>query len=360
MTVNRSGEIVQANGTFGDMIGSSLLAGIARFLDLLRPGDRIFWETHIVPLLDMQGFVREIAIELRTTGEPLPALLNARNQRPGEPDSLIDLAIFSARDRRSYEQELLAARKQAEAAEAHARNLAETLQRSLIPPSLPKIPGLEVGAAYRPAGLGDEIGGDFYDFFRVNPTEWVIALGDVCGKGARAAAITALVRFTVRGAAMETDDLSDALQTVNRTLLLDQGAETCTALLARFRPLETGHRARIVSAGHPFPRLIRRSGEITSVGGHGPLLGAYPGISHTVARVVLGAGDTLVMFTDGIVEARRGGDFFGDHGLDSLLAEHAGAGAEALASTIANTIVEFQDGSPRDDVAVVVVKEPLT
>ncbi|HYD10692.1 MAG TPA: PAS domain-containing protein, partial [Acidimicrobiales bacterium] len=204
------GQIIKANATFLRMLGASSadeVVGARTLQSLLTKPGQIYHETHYAPMLRMQGFVREIAVELvRTDGSTLPVLLNSALKADAETGVpvLVRVAVFDATERRAYERELLAARDAARASEAHARELAETLQSSLIPPAPPVIPGLEVGAEYRPAGLGHEVGGDFYDVFEVGRGDWGVVLGDVCGKGAAAAAVTALARYTVRAAAMRT------------------------------------------------------------------------------------------------------------------------------------------------------------
>ncbi len=104
--------------------------------------------------------------------------------------------MFDATERRSYERELLAAKRRAEESEVHASLLSRTLQQTLIPPEIPHIPGLDVAAVYRPAGDGEEIGGDFYDVFQIGVDDWMVAIGDVQGKGANAAVVTALARVS--------------------------------------------------------------------------------------------------------------------------------------------------------------------
>lgn len=355
-TIRHDGGIVAANATLREMIGEAAWNGTSRFHDLLRIGDRIFWETHVGPLLEMQGHVREIAVELSTDDGPLPVLLNARTERPGDPSSTIDVAVFPAKDRRSYESELLAARKQAEVSEAHARRLAMTLQQSLIPPSVPAIPGLELGAAYRPAGTGADVGGDFYDFFRVTRSEWCIVVGDVCGKGPAAATVAALARYTIRGAAMESNDIAEGLQTLNSTLLLDGNGDMCTALVARISRAAGRHTVKMAAAGHPVPLLVDEAGTVAPAGRHGVLLGAFEDADHRSDRLEL-RGGTLVMFTDGVVEARRGEEFFGDGAFPKLLAAQHGLPPPELAALIADSATTFQDGPNRDDIAVVVLRD---
>ncbi|HEV3365789.1 MAG TPA: PAS domain S-box protein, partial [Acidimicrobiia bacterium] len=199
------GTIVRANSTFLSWTGyrAEDLVGVRRLQDLLTPGGRIFHETHYAPLLRLQGQVREIALDLVCAdGRTLPVLLNSVLKTDETGAAVLSRTmIFDATERRSYEQELLRAKRSAEESEARARLLAETLQRSLIPPAPPAIPGLDVAAVYRPAGYGDQVGGDFYDVFETGRDDWALVVGDVCGKGPEAAAVTALARYTLRAAA---------------------------------------------------------------------------------------------------------------------------------------------------------------
>ena len=147
----------------------------------------------------------------------------------------IRTAVFDATERRSYERELLAAKRRAEESEVHARLLSRTLQQTLIPPAMPHIPGFDVAAVYRPAGDGEEIGGDFYDVFQIGVDDWMVAIGDVQGKGANAAVVTALARFTIRAAAVEHVQPSDVLHVVNDVLLRYETDRLCTAVVLRCR-----------------------------------------------------------------------------------------------------------------------------
>jgi sigma-B regulation protein RsbU (phosphoserine phosphatase) len=202
----------------------------------------------------MQGSVREIAVEfVRADGARLPALVNSvlRRDDAGEP-AMVRTAVFPATDRREYERELLRARRAAEASEARARELARTLQESLIPPELPRIPGLQVAGRYRPAGDGAEVGGDFYDVFEIGPGDWGVAVGDVGGKGVHAAVTTGLARHTVRAAANRRRRPTSVLAVVNQALRRQGPDRFCSILHGRLRRDPVGRvRLTVASGGHP-------------------------------------------------------------------------------------------------------------
>lgn len=354
LTIKKDGRILEANQTFRDWLVLGADDDLPGFLELLRMGDRIFWGTHVAPLLDIQGFVNEIAVELSTPGGPLPSLLNAITSAPGDQDGTIDLAIFSAQDRRAYERELLAERKIAEQAEARARDLAATLQQSLIPPNLPVIPGLALGAAYRPAGDGTEVGGDWYDVFQIDASTWILSIGDVVGKGASAAALTAFIRHTIRGVCMETNDLAVVLSDVNRAMMLGPSDRTVTVALAKIELGSQVPALTICSAGHPLPRMVSKDENVSTVGEPGPLLGAFPDVKYTTVQRELVPGETYVLFTDGLLEARRDDDeFYGEERLEAALASHSLLDPPALAEFLRDEAVEFQSGVASDDIAVV-------
>ena len=238
LSTDPNGLIVKVNQTFLTMTGyhREQLVGRRRFADLLTVGGRIYHDTHYAPMLQMQDSAREIALDLlRPDGTRLPVLVTSLLERDphGEPQ-VIRTAIFDATERRRYEQELLLATRRAEQSEAHARDLAATLQASLIPPVAPHIPGLNIATAYHPAGTGQQIGGDFYDVYPTGPDEWIIALGDVSGKGVDAAIVTALIRHTLRAVTIENRDPAHALTVLNDVLYHDDTDRFCTLALVRY------------------------------------------------------------------------------------------------------------------------------
>ena len=361
LSARPDGVIVKVNQTFLTWTGLTRdeVVGRRRFVDLLSVGGRIYHETHYAPMLALQGSVREIALDVvRADGAPLPVLVNAVLERDDEGRAVvIRVALFDATDRRGYERELLRAKRRAEETEARAVALARTLQQTLIPPSPPVVPGLEVSAVYRPAGDGNVVGGDFYDVFQIAVDDWVVVLGDVSGKGVDAAVLTSLIRYTVRGITVTMPDPSAALRGLNRVLLAHDTEHFCTVVLCRLIRERGGWRLLTSSAGHP-PTLLWRSGAApTPLGEPGYVVGAFEEAVFTTAEVMLGPGDTVVLYTDGVTEARHQGAFFGaDRLLDRLQAH--GASPATLTSGVLADVLRFQDDDPRDDIAVLALRVP--
>jgi sigma-B regulation protein RsbU (phosphoserine phosphatase) len=271
---------------------------------------------------------------------------------------VIRTAVFDATDRREYERELLRAKERAEASEAQATLLARTLQQTLIPPAPPEIPGLDVAAAYRPAGAGDEVGGDFYDVFQLGLGDWVVAIGDVQGKGVEAAVVTSLVRHTIRAAVARLPHAHEALEAVNQALVRHDATDRfCTVALLRLRAEDGSWSADLCSAGHPLPFLRRCNSVPAPLGVTGTLLGVFDPVALESTRVTLHSGDAIVLFTDGVTEARSGGNFFGEEGIVGTMNESS-ASADALAENLLRDVMGFQDGDPRDDIALIVVHVP--
>jgi phosphoserine phosphatase RsbU/P len=356
------GTIIKVNQTLLDWTGFTReeLVGQRRFADLLTVGGRIYHETHYAPLLAMHGSAREIAVDVRCAdGERLPVLVNAVLLRdPDGAPRVIRTSIFDATDRRSYERELLRARERAEASEERARVLAQTLQQSLIPPSPPTIPGLLLAAAYRPAGDGGEVGGDFYDVFETGDGNWVVVLGDVCGKGAEAATVTALLRYTIRAAAMREPSPSAMLAIVNEALLRHATDRFCTAIVLRLTVERESVRVVMASGGHALPLQVDAAG-VRSVGHPGSLLGVLDDPDLRDATLTLLPGERLFCCTDGIAEGRRGDRFFGEARLEQALLAAGDEPAEDVPRAIVEEVVAFQGGMPRDDIAAVLLEVPI-
>jgi sigma-B regulation protein RsbU (phosphoserine phosphatase) len=356
------GTIIKANATFLAWTGydRDALIGKRRFQDLLAVGDRIFYQTHAAPMLLMQGMLREIAVQLvAASGTRLPMLMNAQLKRgeDGQP-RVIRTVLFDASERLAYERELMAARRRAEESEARARVLAETLQRSFLPPDIVTVPGLDIGGAYRPAGDGSEVGGDFYDVFRTSLQTWGIVLGDVCGKGASAAVVTALARYTVRAEALHVSSPAAVLEGLHRALLTYYPDTLCTVLFVLLDQVPEGHRLTIATGGHPLPMCRRADGSIETLGRTGRFLGLTEAANVSESAAVLGPGDMAVLYTDGVTEARDGDAFFGEARIAEVLAASARLTAQAAADAVVAAALAFQHGRARDDIAVVVVRKP--
>lgn len=354
------GTIIKVNQTFLSWTGFEReeLVGRRRLQALFTVGDRIFYETHYAPLLTMQGMVREIAVDVvLRSGERLPVLTNAvlKRNSAGEPQ-VVRTVLFDARERRAYERELVGARRRAEAAEARARQLAETLQSTFVPPTALDIPGLDVGGAYHPAGDGSEVGGDFYDVFATGRGTHAVVLGDVSGKGAEAAVVTALARHVVRAEVLHQESPSQALAILHETLRHAYPERFCTALLLDVR-VERQVQVVVSAAGHHLP--IRTDGRrIERVGVAGSILGILDDIHLQDHAFFLECGEALVLFTDGVIEARSGDDFYGDERVESLVAREVDRCAADIAATVAGAAIDFQSGQPHDDIAVVVLRRP--
>jgi sigma-B regulation protein RsbU (phosphoserine phosphatase) len=349
------GTIVAFNRTILDRTGfTEDQLGAMRVQELLTRGSRMYYETHLSPILQMHGVAREIAMEIvAADGSRLQALANGRLERDadGKP-TLIRWALLVAEERREYEKELLAAKERAESSEQRARVLAATLQQTLVPASPPTIPGLDVGAVYRAAGDGHEIGGDFYDVFEISVDNWVIALGDVQGKGVEAAVVTALARFTIRSAAVEHDSPAEILAILNTVLRHDPTDRGCTALILRLTRTGNGWSVTVASGGHPLPLLRGADGQIVECGRPSPLIGCFAEPDFTDDAFSMKVGETLLMYTDGVSESRRDRAWFGEERIWSKLATFSGP-ADRLASELLDDVLEFGGTRPRDDIAIV-------
>jgi PAS domain S-box-containing protein len=236
--------------------------------------------------------------------------------------------------------------------------IAATLQQSLLPPELPSIPGIEAAARFRPSGEGNEVGGDFYDLFPTGPRGWTVVVGDVCGKGPDAAAVTALARYTLRAAAMSERLPSRSLHLLNEALLRQRSDRRfCTVAYAYLESAGAeGVRLGVASGGHPLPLLVGADGTVKPVGAPGTLLGVLPNPRLEDRALSLSPGDALVFYTDGVVEARGEDGPLGEERLIELLAACTGRGADAIASHVEEAAVRSHGGSPRDDIAVLVLR----
>ena len=256
--------------------------------------------------VDDEHYASMIAIGMRSA---IVVPMTARGRRSARsPWSTAARAAASTSTTWSWPQEL--ARRCATAVDnarlyAERSYIARTLQQSLLPVELPDIPGVEAAARFRPTGEGNEVGGDFYDVFETGSRGWTIVMGDVCGKGPDAAAVTALARYTLRAAAMRELLPSRSLAVLNEALLRQRDDRRfCTVAYAYLEKLDDGARVGISTGGHPLPLLLRADGSVEPVGAPGTLLGVVPDPNLEDRAVTLAPGDALVFYTDGVIESR--------------------------------------------------------
>ena len=237
---------------------------------------------------------------------------------------------------------------------ASTRHIARTLQQSLLPRAMPEIPGVRLAARYRAAAEGQDVGGDFYDTFPIADNRWGLAIGDVCGKGAEAAALTSLARYTIR--ALAGQGAARVMALLNDAVLRDQGAEGrfLTAVFAELRHDGDDIVLDLVAGGHPPPFVIRRDRTVEQVAVCGPLIGVIPDVQYTAARVVLAPGETLVLYTDGLADARAPEVVLSEDDLAALLAEGRELEGHELAQFLESRAVG--DAEARDDIAILVLE----
>jgi len=234
--------------------------------------------------------------------------------------------------------------------------IAHTLQRALLPESLPEIPGAEIQALYSAAGELNEVGGDFYDVFPYDADRWMLVIGDVCGKGPRAASVTALARHTLRTAATGGQSPAEMLGTLHQALRRQPpGADLCTVCLVMLAPAADDHahaRFTVALAGHPPPLLISASGAATPIGHPGTLLGVLDPIEIKESAAELHRGETLLLYTDGVPEAGRSIEQLGEHGLLELCRQAPSLTLTGLLEHIEQAVLQHVEGRLRDDIAL--------
>lgn len=291
-----------------------------------------------------------VSVELRARGRPTGVLTisvgpSGRRFRAGDAKFANVLAgrVALALDNAGLFSEL--ARSERERAE-----IAETLQRGLLPPPLPHIPGWSVAATYRPAGAENEIGGDFYDAFRI-AGGWMVVIGDVTGRGAQAAAVTAHARYTLRTAAALTGDPVVALTTLNRELLARRGTALCSVAAMALAD-DPDEPVQLAVAGH-LPPLLVDGESVSEVSEPAPVLGAFAEEAWSVQPTDLEPGQQIVVVTDGVTEALGSEGRFGEKRLHTRLVGSTDP-AQAAAG-IEGALHEFTGGELEDDAAILAV-----
>jgi serine phosphatase RsbU (regulator of sigma subunit) len=302
------------------------------------------------PELRELGLVHEMVVPLWARGRGLGAItFGAGPDRSYDEEDLriaVDLARRAALaldNARAYETQ---------------REIAATLQRSLLPPALPDVGQFAVAATYKTPGDTVLVGGDFYDLFPLRGSGWGIAIGDVQGKGSGAASLTALARYTVRAGALTLRNPKQVLRTLNEAVLREDDDRFLTICLMTLSPAGAGLRGRVCLAGHPMPFLVRATGEVEQIGRPGTLLGVTQDVELSVVTFDLRPGDFVVLFTDGLLEARRDGQQFGNSGVREVLESCAGLAPGQVTAALEEAVTTFGRGEPRDDMAILVVGRP--
>jgi len=237
--------------------------------------------------------------------------------------------------------------------------IATTLQEGLLPAELPEVPGVQLAARYRPAGEENQVGGDFYDVFPTRDGRWMAVIGDVSGKGASAAALTALARHTLFAGALRGDDVVADLRLLNDAILQrggGGGTHFCTVVMAELsRDGAGGLTVRMANGGHPAPLVVRRDGAVEETQAGGTLIGAVEHPELPAQEIRLHPGDLLVAFTDGATELRGPDPAEGERVLRACLTARAGQPASVVAAAIERAIAEAAGGEISDDLALLVL-----
>jgi phosphoserine phosphatase RsbU/P len=360
------GHIVGANTTIVGWLGYQPGALLDKSLsDLLTTGGRIHYETQFVPMLRMTGTLEGVTVDmLAADGTRLPMFLtaNIKTATDSSPE-LWRVTAVDASDRRSYERELLEQRRRAEAERERSRAFADTLRRSLHPPLLSPPTGLDAADHYHTASA-DDVGGDFYDLFPLSAKTWGFFLGDVAGKGVDAAVVTSLTRYVLRSAAVSEDEPVQVLHNLNTVLHQQLGIapnRLCTVVYGNLTKGGDGFDVDFASAGHPPPLLLAGDGSAyfaDTLGGQA--VGMIEQPHFFSCRLHLGPGDTMVLYTDGLTEARVGPgvERYDDEGaLLRFARKQAPASASEIVAAIRTLLLELGSGV-EDDAAVLAFGVP--
>ncbi|MGN6187598.1 MAG: PP2C family protein-serine/threonine phosphatase, partial [Conexibacter sp.] len=375
-------DMPRPDGRLGDSVAAATIPGVAeRLVEIRRrwpldpdgthPVARVLRSGRvlIVPDLDKRGgldpvaqsdehrrFMQEagyrcavvlpLVARRRTLG--ILSLLHVRADLRYDESDVELLEDLAARAAQAYDNARLYAERS---------QVARTLQRSLLPVELPTPPGHRIAARYRAATTSAEVGGDFYDLFEAEDG-WLAILGDVCGKGPQAAALTALTRYTTRAAAMHAHEPYAILAQLNEAMLrTGTDHRFATAFLVRVEPRERHSAVRCASAGHPCALLLRADGAVETLGGPGHPLGIRPAPTFHVAQAELHPGDTLLLYSDGLLDASAPRRSLEPEELGQLLASCDRSEPDALLAELERRVVERCGGAPqRDDVALLALQ----
>lgn len=323
--------------------GSSMLLAHAEDVGILGTG------AGDVPLLMQLGVTSVLCVPL-TDGEQSYGVLTLARQASERHFEFADLGLVEELG----EQLALAIR--VDRMFRRRTEIADSLQASLLPRELPETPGVEIAAAYVAATEGLDVGGDFYDVYRI-PGGWGVAIGDVCGKGEEAAAVTAAARHAIRVIAHWNPDPAEVLRQANELMLAEEyDGRFVTACAAHFSWQDDGLRVVVASAGHPGPALVGPDGRVRILNGGGMPLGLFPDAEPGAQEIRLSQGDLLFMFTDGVTEARSPEmAYFEDRLTDKLAALASRPPAEIIAA-MQSLVVEFSMNDLRDDMTMLAMR----
>lgn len=331
-----------------ELVAAAEQAGDLVFRDHGRVDD-----TLVVPIAPQDADVGDI-VDLLVVAEPSTELGATAEHLAVGAAAHAATAFANSRFRAATIRELRA-RQEAinELAEVTA-----VLQRSLLPPDVPSIAGLDLAARYLPMTTG--IGGDFYDVFGRTDDRWAVVLGDVCGKGPAAAVVTGLVRHSVRASAMAGHTPPEVIEILNQAMIARAERERtfCTLVYGQLELVRSGCRLQLSVAGHPPALVLRSDGSVERHGPTGHLVGMFDEIALGELTIDLAPGDTCVLYTDGATDVRRGDVEFGEDRLLDIVASCRDMTAAALAHSVERAVVDFQRGDIADDLAIVAIRVP--
>jgi PAS domain S-box-containing protein len=302
-------------------------------------------------LIRSVGMVSAMVVPMKLRGRTLGAisLVSAESRRRFDDHDLTTVEDLGTRAATAVDNARLYRTRSA---------IAQTLQASLLPPELPEMPGVEVAARYQAAGEGFEVGGDFYDVFSVDERHWFAVVGDVCGKGAEAAAVTALARYTIRTAAVRRRSPAAILRWLGDAMLRQDpsGGRFCTIVCVHLDLGKTPARVTVSCGGHPLPLVRRADGAVEEVGAPGTLLGLVrdPHVEDRAAS--LHPGDTLVLYTDGLTEARAPVELWSSEDLAAALGRAADTSADGIVAHLLSEALGDGTTPPRDDIALMALR----